>query len=295
MRSIIKKSPIPENKSYVIQKLHSSYFDPNIHSHPEFQLFFVLEGRGTRFIGDSIKPFQEGDIVFTGPHLPHLWKSDDAYFKKSKELSTSGIVLYLREDFLGEAVNQKEELEVLNLLFTKSLRGLEITGNTNKIIGKLMLELLELKGLPGIIRVLEILNVIASSFECTPITHHNYDTSDIKSEGDRMNKVYEYVMKNFRQKISLNEVAGIINMTPTSFCRFFKARVNKSFSDFVKEIRIEYSCKLLNEEKITISQISFECGFNTLSNFNKQFRLLTGENPLTYRKRYQKVSAESMR
>lgn len=290
MRSIIKKSPIPENKSYIIQKLHSSYFDPNIHSHPEFQLFLVLEGRGTRFIGDSIKPFQEGDIVFTGPHLPHLWKSDDAYFEKREELSTSGIVLYLRKDFLGESVHQKEEYETLNLLFTKSLRGLEITGNTNKLIGKLMLELLELKGLTGIIKVLEILNIIASSADCVPIAHHNYDTSEINSEGDRMNKVYEYVMKNFKQKISLNEVAEIINMTPTSFCRFFKARVNKSFSDFVKEIRIDYSCKLLNQEKITINQISYECGFNTLSNFNKQFRLLRGETPMMYRKRYQKAS-----
>jgi AraC-like DNA-binding protein len=250
----------------------------------------VLEGRGTRFIGDSIKPFQEGDIVFTGPHLPHLWKSDDAYFEKREELSTSGIVLYLRKDFLGESVHQKEEYETLNLLFTKSLRGLEITGNTNKLIGKLMLELLELKGLTGIIKVLEILNIIASSADCVPIAHHNYDTSEINSEGDRMNKVYEYVMKNFKQKISLNEVAEIINMTPTSFCRFFKARVNKSFSDFVKEIRIDYSCKLLNQEKITINQISYECGFNTLSNFNKQFRLLRGETPMMYRKRYQKAS-----
>jgi transcriptional regulator GlxA family with amidase domain len=109
-----------------------------------------------------------------------------------------------------------------------------------------------------------------------------------------MNRVYEYVMKNFRQKISLEEVAGIVNMTPTSFCRFFKARVNKSFSDFVKEIRIEYSCKLLNEEKITINQVSYECGFPTLSNFNKQFRLITGDTPLNYRKRYRKLSAESL-
>ncbi len=295
MRSIIKKSPIPENKTYIIQKLHSSYFDPNIHSHPEFQLFFVLEGRGTRFIGDNIKPFQEGDIVFTGPHLPHLWKSDDAYFEKSKELKTSGVVLYLRKDFLGDSVHQKEEMESLNLLFSKSLRGLELVGNTNKTVGNLMLELLNLKGLSGIIQVLKILNIMAASSECRPIANHGYDVLDTKPESDRMNKVYEYVMKNFRQRISLKEVAGIINMTPTSFCRFFKARVNKSFSDFVKEIRIEYSCKMLNEEKITINQISYECGFPTLSNFNKQFKMITGDTPLNYRKRYRKLSVENLR
>lgn len=293
MRSIIKKSPIPESKSFIVKQLYSHYFDPNIHCHSEYQLFFVLEGRGTRFIGDNIKPFQEGDIVFTGPNIPHLWRSDLSYFDKSKGLKTLGIVLYLREDFLSESIYGKEEFESLDYLFKKSVRGLEITGKTNTAVGKMMVELLKLKGLKSVIQILNILNSIAESDECHPITKASFEILNKETETDRMNKVYEYVIKNFKQKVDIETAAALINMTPTSFSRFFKSRVNKSFSDFLKETRIYYACKLLNNEKITINQIGYESGFPTLSNFNKQFKIVKGKTPLNYRKEYQKVRVEN--
>jgi AraC-like DNA-binding protein len=294
MRSIIKKSPIPESRSFMVQHLHSPYFDPNIHYHSEYQLFYVLEGRGNRFIGDNIKPFKEGDIVFTGPNLPHLWRSDLAYFDKSKGLQTSGIVLYMREDFLGESIHQKEELESLSHLFKRSLNGLEITGETNMCIRKMMVDILNMKGLTSIIQLLKILHQMADAADdCQMITHASYqDYTYNEKEKNRMNFIYEYVMHNFKDKIDLPSVASLVNMTPTSFSRFFTSRVNKSFSDFLKEIRINYACKLLHEDQVIISQIAYECGFPTLSNFNKQFKIVRGETPLAYRKKYQEISKQ---
>lgn len=102
-------------------------------------------------------------------------------------------------------------------------------------------------------------------------------------------------MKNFREKISLDEVAAIANMTSTSFSRYFKARVNKSFSDFVKEIRIEQACKLLKEERLNINHIGYECGFQTLSNFNKQFKTLVGKQTHHYRNEYLKITVGAYR
>jgi AraC-like DNA-binding protein len=101
-------------------------------------------------------------------------------------------------------------------------------------------------------------------------------------------------MKNFRNKISLEVIADLINMTPSSFSRYFKSRVNKSFSDFLKELRIDYARKLLNENKISINSVSYDSGYTTLSNFNKQFKEVTGKTPLQYRNEYLKIRTESL-
>lgn len=283
MKNTIPKSAIPDTKVFVVKKLETSYFDPTFHFHPEYQLFLVLQGKGTRFVGDNIKPFGKGDLVFTGPNLPHVWRSDNCYFDKRNNLKTKGIVIYFHDHFLGEPIHHEEELLIIRHLLQKSVRGLEITGNTNRKVSKMMIELLGLTGIKSIIQLLKILDILANSPECHFITHKHYVPINTEAETNRMNKVYEYVMKNFRLKIRLEDVAAISNMTPTSFSRYFKCRVNKSFSDFLREIRIDYARKLLSEEKMNINQIGYECGFQNLSNFNKQFKTVTGKQPLHYR------------
>lgn len=246
-----------------------------------------------RFVGDVIKPFKEGDMVFTGPNVPHVWRSANAYFDKKNRLSTAGIVIYFHHDFLGETLHHKEELEKIHHLLKKSARGLEITGETNKIVGMMMKELLEKKGVDSIIQVLKILDTIARSTDCAFISHNHYVSSHSVAETNRMNKVYEYVLKNFQRKITLKEVADIANMTMTSFSRYFKSRVNKSFSDFLKEIRIDHACKLLNENSMSIEHVGYESGFQTLSNFNRQFKEVTGKQPLNYRNEYLRVEIDA--
>ncbi|MEJ7736732.1 MAG: AraC family transcriptional regulator [Chitinophagaceae bacterium] len=293
MNHSIPKSAIPDSKTFVIKKLHSLHFDTTFHFHPEHQLFLVLKGEGIRFVGNVIKPFKEGDLVLTGPNVPHVWRNDNAYFDKKNQLTTEGIVIYFNKYFLGEIFHLKEELKDIHHLLQKSGRGLEITGVANVIVRRMMTQLLELRGVDSIIQLLKILDVIAKSPECHYITHNHYVSSHTEAETDRMNKVYDYVIKNFHQSIILKEVADLANMTLTSFSRYFKSRVNKSFSDFLREIRIDYACKLLNKEKISIEQVGYECGFNTLSNFNRQFKAVTGKQPRTYRKEYLKIKLET--
>jgi AraC-like DNA-binding protein len=289
MSTIIQKSTVPDSKVFVVKRLEERHFDPTLHLHPEYQLFLVLEGMGTRIIGDNIKPFKAGDLVFTGPNLPHLWKNDESYFSKSNQTKTSGIVIYFPEDFLGDIINLKEELENIRDLFDKATRGLEIQGKTNRLVGRMMEELLRTEGVDSIILLLKILNTIANSADGYPITHVNYVPINNKTETDRMNRVYHYVMKKFRQKVSLEDVSDLLNMTPTSFSRYFKSRVNRPFSEFLKEVRIDYALKLLKENKISVNQVSYESGYSTLSNFNKHFKEITGKTPLNYRQEYLKI------
>jgi AraC-like DNA-binding protein len=289
MTTIVQKSAIPHSKVLVAKRLEETQFDRTFHSHPEYQLFMVLRGQGTRFIGDNIKPFGAGDLVFTGPNLPHIWKNDNTYFDKQDQPKTLGIVVYFHEDFLGDIIHEKEEMQSIRHLLERAERGLEILGKTKKVVGQMMAELLEINGISQVILLLNILNTIAECTETTPIAHIDYVQVKNKAETDRMNMIYDYVLKNFRKKINLEEVSDLVNMTPTSFSRYFKSRVNKSFSDYLKEVRIDYARKLINQNEMSINQVSYESGYNTLSNFNKQFKEVTGQTPLHYRNEYLKI------
>ena len=286
MKTPLKKSRIPDSKVFVVQELIAPYFDKNWHFHPEYQLVVILKGRGTRYIGDHIKPFKEGDMVMTGPNLPHVWRSDNAYFDPANGLETHLVVVYFPENFLGEGIFDKEEFEDIGRLMKGSARGLEVTGKSNQEITAMMKKLVHLRGTSQLILLLEILNYLAHSKDINPITNAEYINLNKESEKDRMGEVYEYVMKNYKDKIMLEEVAALANLSVSAFSRFFKSRANKSFSDFICDVRISHACKLLHEEGINISEVCYESGFNTLSNFNKQFKDRIGTTPLNYRKEY---------
>lgn len=289
MKPALQKSPISENHAFEVKYLTAPHFDPNWHFHSEYQLFIVIKGTGTRFIGDHVKPFKKDDLVFTGPNLPHLWQSDPEYFTGDKEFWTEGIVIYLHENFLGNDFLHKNEMYRIKQLFLKAQRGMEITGQTVEKAKGLMLELLKEEDFERVLTLLNLLNLLANATEYNLLASEGYSNSLKEAESDRMNRVHAYVMKNFRETISLEDVAAIANMSPTSFSRYFKIHANKTFSDFLTEIRIGYSCKLLIEKKISISEACYESGFNTLSNFNRQFKAITHHSPFEYRKKYQET------
>ena len=142
------------------------------------------------------------------------------------------------------------------------------------------------KDFDSILQLLEILKVLAETEEYQVLANPGYSNSLKHSDTERMNKVHAYVMKNFREKITLEEVAALANMTPSSFSRYFKTHANKTFSEFLTGIRIGYSCKLLIEKKMNITQACYESGFNTLSHFNRQFKSHTSWTPVAYRNKY---------
>nr|WP_252734355.1 MULTISPECIES: AraC family transcriptional regulator [Arenibacter] len=261
-------------------------FDPIWHFHPEYQLFMVLKGSGTRFIGDHVKHFKEGDITFTGPNLPHMWRSDNEGYAVEENLWSEGIVVYFHDDFIGQSLLQKEEMIKLRQLFQKSLRGLDVMGKTADTIRVMIKNLIHLEGMESVLELFKILNCLANTTENTILASPGYTNSLKEGDTERMNNVHAYVMKNFKDKIELGTVASLANMTPTSFSRYFKIHANKTFSEFLSEIRIGHACKLLIENKMNIGEACYESGFQTLSNFNKQFKAITKRTPLSYKKEY---------
>lgn len=284
MKPALEKNIQSPLKSFIVSELIEPYFDPNWHFHSHYQLFTVVEGTGTRFIGDNIQHFEAGDTVFLGPNLPHLWSSDKPYFEASSTLKTHGIVVYFTEDFLGASFFEQPEMVAIASLLERSKSGLEFTGKTNKQLIKSLRKLSQTTGFDSVLLLLNVLNNLSKSIDYKQITDLNYVNTHKASETSRMQKVHDYVITNYREKIHLSTIASIINMSEAAFCRYFKKRTNKTFSDFVNEIRVGSACKLLASEELPITQIAFECGFNTLSNFNRQFQKITKQTPSIYRK-----------
>lgn len=286
MKAAIHKYSIPPSQIFVIRHLQEKYFDPTWHAHSEYQLFVVLDGTGTRFIGDSIKSFRPGELILTGPHVPHVWRSDDKYYEKATSLTTKGIVIYLNENFLGDHILEKDEMYSIKKLCTKSMRGLEFYGTSKtKVIG-MMKDLLGLTGIQSVIQLLQIFDVLARTKEYHYISSKAYENAIDQNESDRLNRVYAYTFQHFRKKVLLHDLAALLHMTPTSFSRYFSMKNNKPFSRFIAEIRIKHACKLLTESEESISQICYESGFNTLSNFNRQFKEIMQKSPLQYKKEF---------
>ncbi len=285
MRSAIRKELESATGSFVIQELIEPHFDANWHFHPHYQLFVVLKGRGTRFIGDSIKPFSEGDLVFIGPNLPHLWRSDTRYFQKETDDYTQGIVVYFKEDFLGKDFLQKPEMNALNQLLQLSLQGIEWKGPDRQYIEQALKKLANQPiDFQRLIDLLQLLGDMSHMSGYNLIASMGYTNTVKPEEAHRMRLVHEYVLSHFQDKIEEETVADLVGMSPAAFCRYFKARANKTFLDFVAEVRIGHACKLLIENELNVAQICYECGFRSLSNFNRQFKTITQTTPLNYRK-----------
>jgi AraC-like DNA-binding protein len=281
LKSALQKSPIPLNHALIVKILEQPIFDPNWHFHPEYQLFMVLEGSGTRFVGDHVRQFKKGEITFSGPNLPHLWRSD-----LDESATSKGIVVYFGGNLISENLMQKEEMIKLRQLFKKSFRGMDIHGSTAKEVEAGLRNLVLLDGFDRVLQLLQILNLLAKSKEYVLLASPGYTNTLKEGDTDRMNKVYAHVMKHFNQKISVSELATLTNMTPTSFSRYFKSHANKTFSEFLSEIRIGHACKLLIDKKRNSSQACYESGFQTLSNFNRQFKMVMKRTPTQYLKEF---------
>lgn len=286
MKPAIQKSAIPEEKIFVAKELREKHFDTTWHSHREYQLFVVLEGTGTRIIGNTVKSFTAGDITFLGPGVPHLWRSDASYFKKNSRQLTHGLVIYFREGFIGDLLD-KEEMQQVRSLFKKAIRGIEYSPETAKHIAGSIQELIGTHGTASLIGLLKILDTLSVARDFHLLHNETYSYKLNESETQRINIVYNYAAQHFQNNIALEQVARLLNMTSTSFSRYFKMKTSKSFSDFLSELRIRHACKLLVEDDHkSINQISNVCGFNTLSNFNRQFKVFMQMTPREYREQF---------
>lgn len=287
MKPILRKIDTGADHSFSIREDIHPYLYNHWHYHPEVELTFIRRGRGVRLVGDSMQPFEDGDLVLLGAHIPHLWRSDASYFEQSSGLTIEAIAIHFKADFWGEAFLALPEMATIKKLLEKSQRGIKLAGDTHVQVAAKMEEIVHTTGVTRIERLLHILNLItAPSAECELLASRGFVQTFNANNTERIDQIFNYTFTHFKEPLSIERVASAVNLSPHSFCRYFKTRTLKTYWQFLLEVRVGYACKRLLENQQNISQIAFESGFSNLSNFNRQFKAVMGLTPGQYLKIY---------
>lgn len=283
MKPILKIVDTQQSEAFQLMKVQDPYFFPSWHFHPELEIMLVQEGAGIRFVGNSMERFQAGDLVLYGSNIPHLYRSDKEYYQKDSPLISKATVIYFKENFLGESFLQIPSIAPIKKLLALSRRGIKFKGKAREKLQELIPQLEGQKNSIGrIIDLLQILKIMAETKEYDLLLQTDFTKQVSENECERINKVYQFIIDHYTENPSLEEVSDIANMSATAFCRFFKSHTQKTYTQFLNDIKIDNACRLLLDKKMSISQICFETGFNNFTHFNSQFKRIIGITPKQY-------------
>ena len=281
-----KKKPFLEKVypgfgSSVLVKKHTEFLKTNNaswHFHPELELVYVNKGQGKRHIGNHLSYFNNSQLLLIGPNLPHNGFTD--------RLTTNGFetLIQFKEDFLGKDFFEIPEMKKIKELFERSKKGILFGSETKIKVGDKIENLVEKEGFKKLLVFLEILNILSKTSDYTILNVDGYAVETELQDSSKLDRIYTYINTNFKDHISLDQIANVANMTVPAFCRYFKKVTGKTFTKLVNEYRVVHATKLLSESMMSITDISFECGFNNFSHFNKIFKEITGKNASGYRK-----------
>jgi len=253
------------------------------HYHPEIELVYVNQGQGKRHIGHHISYYTDGDLVLIGSMVPHFGFTD-----RLTDNSKEHVIQFLPE-VISKGLGFLSEFEDITRLLATSQHGLTFSGVTKERVGRITDAMRVQDSFNRLLSLVSILKVLATSDEYQMLNVSKITVQASLQDHVKIEVVFNYVMEHFKREISLQEVSTFVNMTVSSFCRYFKKQTGKTFTAFVNEVRITHACKLLSETSRQVSDICFDCGYNNFAHFNKQFKKITELNPSQYRSSFRPV------
>lgn len=277
-REIVALSP---EDSFLVEDRTKEYFDYPIHYHPEMELNFVLNGKNVRrIVGDSMENIDDIDLVLVGPNLHHVWEQHECLNKKIRE-----ITIQFHNDLFNETLLNRSVMRPVREMFNRSTHGILFSRETSLALKDRLLKVSKMGGMDNFMELFSILYDLAISrnqrlLSTLSVQPDNFENSN------KIKVLYEYVQKNYANKITLSDAATLINMSNVSFNRFIKKRTGKTFVDYLNEVRIGYASKFLVEKDLSVSEIAFLCGFNSIANFNRVFKKNKNRTPTEYREDY---------
>jgi len=265
------------DKSFIVY--HETNPFSQWHHHPEYELVLITKGKGKRMVGDHIDRFVQNDLVLVGPYLPHEWLCDREYFDHPDGFRGEGIVYQFLNDFLGQQFFDIPENRNLKRLLDESIRGVKFYGTTKKNIISLMLDNYNLDGTERLYSLFSIFRILSKTNEYKLLCSPGF-VEPLNTKGnDPMQKALEHIIQNFQTGVSMKDMIRVTNMSNTAFSMAFKKNYRMTFKEYLLNIRVGYACKLLTDATLNISQIAYNCGFENISNFNRQFKKIKGITP----------------
>ncbi|RYC53533.1 AraC family transcriptional regulator [Flagellimonas olearia] len=281
MKVLPFKIPKPKDEALVYQEDREKVFYDQLHQHAEIQISYIEKGEGTLIVGDSINEYKANDILVIGSYVPHVFRSD-THTTNTSVMRT----LFFNRGSFGKDFFDLPDLSATHLFFQQSVYGMKVVSPKENSIA-LFKQLRQQNKMERIASLLMIISQITKS-HTQPLSSFVYNKAFSDDEGKRMNKVFDHVMEHYHEHITLQDISEKAHMSKNAFCKYFKKRTNKTFFQFLIEIRIENASKrIIGQPEVPISLVSEQCGFSNLANFNRKFKELKGCTPTQYRAQFQ--------
>ncbi|PWK28651.1 AraC-like DNA-binding protein [Arcicella aurantiaca] len=278
MKIVLEEFTIDSESSFRI-------FEPRLsqvfywHFHPEFELVYIEGTDGTRHVGEHISRFEQSDLVFIGSNIPHL------NFDYMVKTDYKKVVLQVRQDFLKEAFANTPELSGIFRLFQLSQHGIAFGSEIKQFIGEKLKNVGQKSNFEQFLEILNIFQHLANTQDYELLHEKPVENQYNKKDQERIKRLYQFIDEHYQRKIDLQEVAELSNLSEAAFCRYFKKMTKLTFVEFLNHYRVNQAKNLLLLDK-NITETCFDCGFESISYFNRTFKKLTGENPLGFKKRF---------
>ncbi len=253
------------------------------HFHPEYELVLNVKSNGTRIVGDSVELFDLYDMVLIGGNIPHCW---NYYIPDHTLPKNHGMVVHFKLDSLGEQLLSQHELHCLKQLLIDAERGIAFSVDDAIKAESFIIQMINDKGIDKVIDFFNILKVLCNSEKRAYLCSEKYKLKFDERGNKKMTEIYSYIRENYINPISLSKISKIAHMTPFAFSRFFKKNCGAGFVEYLNRVRTNKACYLLRETEYQVHDIAVECGFASISNFNKQFRKAEGISPRDYRAQF---------
>ncbi len=279
----LEKIENPSYASFHTGVYKQPYFSGAWHYHPEFELLLIINGSGRRLVGDHGDDFEKNDLVLLGGYLPHAWIPHPKYLQEDSTEHCESIYIQFKKDIFGSHFIDIPELKGVRKILLDAERGIKITGKYKNDIITLLKETPSISSLDQLLKLIKILDLIYRS-DHEILASEGYLKDSFYFKSNRVLKVHEHIMENYQNEVSVEHCAQMVNMTVSSFCRYFKSETQFTFTNYLNKIRIDFAKKLLSNTDLPIKEIGFECGYNSVPYFNKQFKKIENTSPFTYRK-----------
>jgi AraC-like DNA-binding protein len=251
------------------------------HFHPEYEIHHVVATTGRYFVGDFIGEFEPGNLVLTGPNLPHNWVSD---VPAGTCVPLRGRIVQFSEDFIADATSALPELATCASILELSRRGALFSATTAELAGPVLAELVEAQGMRRIALFMGLVDILSRAADVQPLTSASYlpDPSGFMSTG--VNEALAYINAHLTEPFSESDLAAIAGRSPSAFSRSFRRHTGMALVQYVNRLRINLACQLLmSDAEVSITEICYAAGYNNISNFNRQFLTQKGMSPSRFR------------
>ncbi len=286
MKPTLRKA-IPEvESSFVVRKDIGPKMKNNWHYHAECELLCIKKSSGIWLIGDYTGNFESCDVILLGSGTPHSYRHENKYIGEDESEHGEALVTLFSPEVFGESFLNLPESKGIKNLLELSKRGLKIKGKSREIIGMILEEIQKAEKGRKLINLLNILQLITEKKEYEILATEGYSCKTEKTNNDRLSSIIQYTYYNYHKQITIEEIASLVSMSVHSFCRFFKEKTKKTYIQFLMEVRIGQACKLLIDDDMQSAEVGYTCGYNSISHFNHQFKIIKNTSPLEFKRNY---------